>query len=128
MLQYDGRLKERSRELRRSMTVAERSLWDRLRRRQINGCYFSRQRPIGEYIVDFFCHKAKLVIEIDGEYHLSPEVAENDRVKDQHFKDSGFRVLRFTNVEVSKNIDRVVERIRVELKSPSYPSLRKRDD
>ena len=111
VLHYNKDLKEPSRRLRESMTDAESLLWTKIRLRQINGFQFSRQRPIGNYIVDFFCHKAKLVIEIDGSQHFSDGMIENDRVRDEFLRSLGLRVLRFTNVDVLTNIDGVVESI-----------------
>ena len=69
MLKYDNSLKHIARELRKNMTDAEKLLWSRIRRRQLSGYQFYRQRIIGSYIVDFYCPTARLVIEIDGGQH-----------------------------------------------------------
>lgn len=111
MFPYDRNLKRYSRELREHMTDAERRLWVKIRMKQLGGCQFYRQKPVGDYIVDFFCPKAKLVIELDGSQHLSDEMTEYDRVRDEYMSSLGLRVLRFTNNDVMTHIDGVVERI-----------------
>ncbi len=112
MLTYNDKLKQPSRQLRNNMTDAETRLWAKLRLRQINGFWFYRQKPIGEYIVDFFCPKAKLVVEVDGGQHFSADGAEYDRIRDEYLESLGLKVMRFTNSEVLKNIEGVVEKIK----------------
>jgi len=116
MLHYDRNLKQLSRELRENMTDAERQLWSKIRMKQLKGYQFYRQKPIGDYIVDFFCPRAKLVIEIDGSQHFSDEMTEYDRIRDEHMSSLGLRVLRFTNTEVLTHTDGVVERIEEEIR------------
>jgi very-short-patch-repair endonuclease len=111
MILYNTRLKEASRELRANMTVAEKRLWERISRGQIKGYRFCRQKPIGNYIVDFYCLKAKLVIEVDGGIHLTRETRENDRNKDEYLKSLNLNVLRITNDEVLTNIEGVIHEI-----------------
>ena len=111
MLPYDGNLKQLSRQLRENMTDAERHLWAKIRMKQLKGYQFYRQKPIGDYIVDFFCPRAKLVIGIDGSQHLSDEKAEYDRIRDEYMSSLSLRVLRFTNTDVVKRIEGVVESI-----------------
>ncbi len=111
MLPYNANLKQRSRQLRKNMTDAEGYLWAKLRRKQLKGYQFYRQKPIGDYIVDFFCPRAKLVIEVDGSQHLSDEMIEYDRIRDDYLSSHGLRVLRFTNTEVLTHIVRVVESV-----------------
>ncbi|MGD9116707.1 MAG: endonuclease domain-containing protein [Dehalococcoidia bacterium] len=111
MLVYDKKLKQLSRQLRDDMTEAERRLWERIRMRQLKGYHFYRQKPVGDYIVDFFCHRAKLVIEIDGSHHLVGETIEYDRIRDDYLRSLGLRVLRVANEEVLNNTDGVVEKI-----------------
>jgi very-short-patch-repair endonuclease len=125
VLPYDAKLKERSRLLRKTMTDAEVVLWSKLRMKQLKGFQFFRQKPIGGYIADFFCMKAKLVIEIDGGQHFSEDTADYDRTRDERLKNLGLKVLRFTNTDVLKNIDGVVEIILDDLKtkSPLVPLL-----
>ena len=89
--------------------------------KQLKGYQFYRQKPIGDYIVDFFCPGAKLVIEIDGSHHLVGETIEYDRIRDDYLSSLGLRVLRFTNTDVLTDIDTVVDSIRGEiLLSPPF--------
>lgn len=115
MYAYDPKLKQLSQELRKNMTEAEKALWSRLRMKQLKGLMFSRQKPLGGYIVDFYCHKAKLVIEVDGGQHFSDEAFENDKVRDEFMGSMGLIVLRFTNNDVLGNIEGVVEVIESKL-------------
>jgi very-short-patch-repair endonuclease len=89
------------------MTDVEVVLWTKVRRKQLFGIPFYRQKPIGNYIVDFYCPKAQLVIEVDGGQHYKPEGALRDSVRDSFLKDLGFSVLRFSNRDVLYNIDGV---------------------
>lgn len=127
MLPYNKRLKEFSQRLRETMTDAEKHLWWKVKMRQMKGLIFYRQKPIGEYIVDFYCPKAKLAIEIDGSHHLVGETIEYDRIRDDYLNSLGLSVLRFTNTEVLKNIAGVVERIgeEIENKIPLNPPFTK---
>ena len=111
MLPYNGNLKQYSRQLRKNMTDAERHLWAKIRMKQLKGYQFYRQKPIGDYIVDFFCPRAKLVIEVDGSQHLYDETIEYDRIRDDYLSSLGLRILRFTNTDVLTHIERVVESI-----------------
>jgi len=115
MLVYDKKLKQLSKRLRDNMTDAENRLWERIRMRQIKGYHFYRQKPVGDYIVDFFCPRAKLVIEIDGSHHLVGETVKYDRIRDDYLSSLGLRVLRFANKDVLKNTEGVVERIGEEI-------------
>jgi len=115
MLPYNKNLKQHSRELRENMTDAEKHLWAKIRMKQHKGCQFYRQKPIGDYIVDFFCPRAKLVIEIDGSHHAVGETMEYDRIRDDYLNSFGLRVLRFTNTEVLTHTEGVIERIEEEI-------------
>ena len=99
-----------AREMRSGMTEAEKELWSRLRRRQIEGLRFRRQHPNGRYIADFCCHESRLVIELDGGYHIRRE--EYDRNRDEYLTGGGYTVLRFTNEDVLHKIEEVIETIR----------------
>ncbi len=106
MIPYNKNLKELSKSLRDNLTEAERCLWTRIRLKHL--CYmFYRQKPIGEYIVDFYCPKARLVVEVDGGQHFTEDEASNDRVRDEYMRSLGLMVLRFSNSEVLKNADSV---------------------
>ncbi len=111
MLPYNGNLKQLSRQLRENMSDAERYLWAKIRMKQLKGYQFYRQKPVGDYIVDFFCPRAKLVIEVDGSQHFSDEMTEYDRIRNECLSSLGLRVLRFTNTDVLTHIEGVVESI-----------------
>lgn len=127
MLEYNPYLKHKARELRSAPTDSERALWSRLRRKQILGVQFYRQRPIGEYIADFYAPSIGLVIEVDGSQHYEPQHKSRDRVRDEFLRDNGLAVLRFTNLDVLGNLDGVVQSIfetvnhRLKGKSPQSP-------
>ena len=111
MIPYNRNLKQYCRQLRGNMTNAERHLWAKIRMKQLKGYQFYRQKPIGDYIVDFFCPRAKLVIEVDGSQHFSDEMTEYDRIRNEYLSSLGLRVLRFTNTDVLTHIERVIENI-----------------
>ena len=118
MLPYNKNLKELARELRKNMTDAERRLWSKIRRKQLKEFQFYRQKNIGDYIVDFYCPAAKLIVEIDGGQHYSEENIVKDEARDKFLSDLGFRVLRFSNSDVFKNIEGVVKEIYNHLENP----------
>ena len=103
--------KKKRRDLRNNFSEAERRLWLRLRNRQVLRCKFRRQYGIGRYVLDFYCPQLKLAIEVDGDSHYQPGVADYDHSRQRHIEALGIRFLRFTNTEVYKQIDEVVERI-----------------
>lgn len=114
IIPYNNNLKEISKDLRRKPTAAEERLWERLELKH-PGYVFYRQKPIGDYIVDFYCNQAKLVIEVDGDYHLDKDVGGNDRVRNAFMKNLGLTVLRFSNHRVLNDIDKVAAEIRLQL-------------
>ena len=91
MLPYNKNLKQPSMQLRGNMTDAERRLWAKIRMKQLKGYQFYRQKPIGDYIVDFFCPRAKLVIEVDGSQHSSDGMTEYDRIRGEYLSSLGLR-------------------------------------
>jgi very-short-patch-repair endonuclease len=109
MIRYKAQLKDKARQLRKNMTDSERVLWSRLRGKQLLGVQFYRQKPIGNYIVDFFAPRTKLVVEVDGSQHMECEHAKKDERRDQYLASVGLRVLRFNSREVLENTDVVVE-------------------
>jgi len=111
MLIYNGKLKNTSRALRKNMTDAEMRLWLVMRTRRLEGFPFSRQKITGPYIVDFYCHRARLVIEVDGGQHYASEGQRADRVRDEYLKSTGLTVLRFSARDVLNNTEGVVESI-----------------
>ncbi len=103
------------------MTEAEKILWSKIRKKQLGDFQFYRQKIFGNYIVDFYCHKAKLVIEIDGSQHYTNEGIVMDKVRDEFFENIGIKVLRFSNNEVFSDLNNVVNFIYEYLNSiPSY--------
>jgi very-short-patch-repair endonuclease len=117
---YSGGLQ---RSLRRTMTDAEKKLWKILRGRQFDGLKFRRQHPYGDYILDFVCLEEKLAIEIDGGQHQ--ERLTEDNIRTKTLENAGFRVLRFWNHDVLRQIEAVAAQIlqAVSLKqNPSSPS------
>jgi len=111
MLPYDPRLKGKARSLRAKLTDAEQHLWARLRRKQILGVQFYRQKPIGDYIADFYGPAVRLVVEVDGSQHFDPQQVEHDRRRTAYLKRQGLRVLRFTDRQVLLELDSVAEEI-----------------
>jgi very-short-patch-repair endonuclease len=100
-----------ARRLRREMTDPERLLWGQLRAHRQDGLAFRRQTPIGPYVVDFACHAARLVIELDGSRHSWAGQSRRDALRDAWLADRGYLVLRFWNPEVMANLGGVVETI-----------------
>jgi cyclase len=109
-----GRIFERAQLLRETETEAEKLLWDRLSRNRL-GVKFRRQHPVVNYVADFYCHAAKLVIELDGLVHESLEQQFHDRIRTETLNLHGITVIRFANHEVISNLDQVVEEVKVHL-------------
>ncbi|SRR5258706_14604111 len=120
-MRRDRELIRHAQELRRNMTDCERKLWRRIGDREL-GFKFRRQMPIGNYIADFACPAARIVIELDGGQHGSDEAEALDLIRTSAIERCGFRVIRFWNHEVIKQLDDVVERIWNELYAPT-PTL-----
>lgn len=90
------------------MTLAEKKIWyELLAKDKLNGLRFLRQKPIDEYIADFYCHKLKLVIEIDGESHLAEGAREYDEHRTKVLNAYGIEVIRYTNEEILNHIGEV---------------------
>ena len=102
---------EKAKVLRMHMTEAEKLLWSVLRRKQLQGCRFRRQHPIGQFIADFYCHEKQLVIEVDGGVHLEEEQKEYDEGRNHEMQHWGIKILRFTNEEITKDLDNVIGKI-----------------
>src|SRR2546421_6363998 len=102
------RQRSRAKSLRRPMTRAETLLWRYLKAGHIDGLQFRRQAPMGAYIVDFVCHAAKLVVELDGETHDFESRLKKDQVRDRWLLSRGYAVLRFTNREVLAALEGVL--------------------
>ena len=123
MLDYEKKLKTLSRNLRRDMTDAERVLWSRLRRGQILGVRFYRQKPLADFIVDFYCAAANLVIEVDGSQHFEEAGQQADQSRTQKLESLGLMVMRFDNLQVLREIDAVVEAIASVVERRISPSI-----
>jgi len=109
---------ERARRLRRASTIAETRLWNRIRSRAVEGHKFVRQEPIGPYVVDFVCREQRLVVEVDGGQHATDK---RDAIRDQWLGDHRYRVLRFWNNDVLRNIAGVLETIAIALDAEGPP-------
>ena len=107
-------LKERARDLRKNPTEAEKKVWSKLRNRQLENYRFYRQFVIGCYIVDFICRERNLIIEIDGGQHCE---SKEDYIRTAFLEDKGYKVIRFWNNEVIKNMDGVLNKISEDLKT-----------
>ncbi len=101
---------ELAKDLRRNMTDAEKLLWNHLKA-GVQGVKFRRQHPIGIYIADFYCHKIKLIVEIDGSIHNVEDVKENDKKREEDLRGWGNTIIRFSNNHVFKNLDHVLAEI-----------------
>ncbi len=93
------------------MTEVEQILWEHLRMNRLSGFRFKAQHPIKNYIVDFYCHKAKLVVEVDGDIHNIESIKERDEGRSYVLKQLGLTVIRFTNEQVKNDIQKVVHEI-----------------
>ena len=114
-------LKERRRDLRKVSTKAEDLLWKLLRNRNIKGYKFKRQYSVGGYILDFYCPEIKLAIELDGAYHLDSERTKYDAQRTKIINECDLTVVRFSNEEVSNNIDYVLNEIEKSIAVASLP-------
>ena len=119
----DGIQRAHAKQLRRTMTRAETLLWRHLKAHRLAALAFRRQSPMGTYIADFVAHACKLVVEIDGESHDFDERIRHDARRDQWFASRGYRVLRFTNDDVMKNLEGVVLAISQAAEQAAPPSL-----
>ena len=107
-------IKSKAKELRKYPTASETKLWKYLRKEQLDGMQFRRQHPYGIYILDFFCFKANLAIEVDGAIHLQQK--EYDQERSRFIESTGVKVIRFRNEEIENSIEQVIERIREAVK------------
>lgn len=109
-----------ARDMRNNLTASERLLWERLKRKQLEGYKFRCQHPIYRYILDFYCDEKLLAIELDGDIHK--ERKDYDEYRDDFMKSLGVKTLRFHNDVVIKNLDSVIDKIKLELQnSPLTP-------
>jgi very-short-patch-repair endonuclease len=103
--------RERAKQLRSNATEPEQALWRALKRIPVYGSHFRRQVPIGPYVADFACLKARLLIELDGGYHSQDDVATKDETRTHWLESEGYRVVRFWNTELSENMNGVLDTI-----------------
>jgi very-short-patch-repair endonuclease len=111
---YDASIEiiRRAAALRKNQTDAEKVLWIAISKGQLNGLHFRRQHPINKFIVDFYCHEILLIIELDGDIHNKPEVAERDEGREHELRRLGLHVIRFSNYEVLNNLQQVLAKIK----------------
>ena len=111
IIPYNPKLKEFAKQLRNNSTKAEIILWQKLKRDQMYGYDFHRQKPIDNYILDFFCYELMLGIEVDGYSHEFLEVYEKDLIKEKKMNELGITVLRFSDYQVLKDTENVIRAI-----------------
>lgn len=108
---------QNAKKLRNNPTLAEDRLWIELRNNQLEGFKFRRQHPLSIYIADFYCHKLKLVIEVDGDYHQVEEQLLLDKKRTENIEFQGLKVIRFTNDEIMNNLLEVIFKIKEFIKT-----------
>ncbi|RIK22424.1 MAG: methionine synthase, partial [Chloroflexi bacterium] len=111
-------LLELVRDFRKNPTDAEKMVWECLRARRLNGFKFRRQHPIGRYIVDFYCHTAQLIVEIDGDIHDIPDQMEYDQIREEELRALDLTIIRFRNERIMNDLMQVLEEIASYLPSP----------
>jgi very-short-patch-repair endonuclease len=116
------KLRSNAKALRRDMTKAESIIWYNVRAHRFQGASFRRQTPIGPYIVDFVCHAANLIIEVDGGQHFESDNIVRDARRDAYLAAQGYRVLRFNNLEVMTNKSGVLETIAAAIGQAPLPN------
>src|SRR3989344_6295266 len=114
--------------LRKNAPQAELALWLALRNRKIGGQKFKRQFSIGRYVVDFYCPEFNLVVEVDGNYHLSPETKNYDLDRQEFIESLGINFLRFSDKEVLENMDEVTNKIKLLTSSQPFSFVRRREE
>jgi very-short-patch-repair endonuclease len=117
-------MKQIARKLRKDMTLAEILLWKELKGKKVLGYDFHRQKPIDEYVVDFYCPRLKLILEIDGDSHDGKE--ESDKIRQEKLESLGLTVLRFWDLDVKANVDGIVGQLKEWIESNmTHPSRQK---
>jgi very-short-patch-repair endonuclease len=114
-LESKGKVFSNAKELRNRMTETEARLWDALRNRRLNGIKFRRQHPIGNFIADFYCHEARLIIEVDGEIHNDESMKGYDDGRTYELKEFDITVIRFSNQEILNSLDMVLHLINLKV-------------
>ena len=116
---------EKRRQLRSNAPSAETVLWSKLRRKQVYGHKFRRQYGVGPYVIDFYCPALKLALEIDGDSHLLADADTQDKQRQDYIESFGIQFLRFTNEQVYRNLDEVLETIAAKAQPDGSNSLEK---
>jgi very-short-patch-repair endonuclease len=113
---------EGAKELRREMTPAEKILWKKVKANRLNGLHFRRQQIVHGYFADFYCHQHELIVEVDGGIHELQK--KYDAEREEYLNGLGFRIIRFTNNDIMKNLNGVLQKIVESIKGPNpNPSL-----
>ena len=107
-----------AKENKKALTSPENLLWQKLRNRKQDGHKFRRQHPVADFVADFYCHEARLIIEVDGGYHHQTEQEDYDNGRTYQLEGHGLSVFRFSNDEVEKNISKVLKIIKEHLIAP----------
>ena len=121
-MKVDPKTLRHAKALRRDLTPAERILWSKLKGKQLDGWHFRKQHPIGPYIADFACARAKLVIEVDGDSHARADQAAHDHQRTRFLSRQGWCVHRVWNIDIYKNLNAVLDGIYALLPSPTPQS------
>ena len=108
IIPYNPKLKDLARQLKNNSTKAEIYLWQKLKNKQMCGYDFHRQKPIDNYILDFFCHELMLGIEVDGYSHELLKIQTKDSIKEQRMHELGIDLLRFSNYQVTTDMENVL--------------------
>ena len=119
MINYNGKNILKAKSMRKNLTPWERKLWLFFLKNYPLHIY--KQRPIANYIVDFYCPKAKLVIELDGSQHYKEAGEQEDEIRTRNLEKEGIKVLRISNIEIDKNFQSVCEYIDYEIKNRCKP-------
>jgi len=122
IIPYNKNLVPLARQLRKNMTLSEVLLWEELKNKKMLGFDFDRQRPIDNYIVDFYCKPLFLAIEVDGDSHYSEEAFLKDQIRQKRLEELGVRILRVDDLEVKKNIYNVLLSIEIFIKEILEPT------
>jgi very-short-patch-repair endonuclease len=121
IIPYNPALKELARQLRNNSTKSEIKLWLQLKGKQMMGYDFHRQKPVDNFILDFFCHELMLGIELDGLTHQSEEAIEKDEIKERRLKELGITILRFNDSEVIQDMTNVLREIEFWILDRTHP-------
>lgn len=123
IIPYNPTLKEAAKKLRQNMTLSEVLLWKKLRNKTL-GYDFDRQKPMGNYIVDFYCKELKLILEIDGNSHNGTEAYQSDLKRQTELEKLGLTFLRFKDIEIKQNINQVIHCIKNWIEQNTRDSLK----